>query len=388
METVFARTEHSGEPAARTEVGEKIDRLCQLLAARNARAAVLTEAGSVAWLTAGITNPIERGNPASPVWIVVTPVETIALTTNVEYPRLLERFARIGIRLEAVAWYEPDGLPRTAAEIVGVGAEAVVSDDASLGVGADDLVAVRLALLPPERERLTALGRDAAHALERALRDWKPGEHDFDIQACAAEHLERVGALGVCLFVGGDERVELFRHPLPVGVKVERFVMAVVVAERGGLHAAATRFASAGRLPGSVAAAQAAALSIEGAVLDACRAGATYGDVVRTLATAYASADQPDAWRDHYQGGPIGYRQREFEIVPTQTTSRWYDTRLADGHAMAWNPSVAGGGKAEDTFLLAGGELRQVTETGDWPTVEVAGRARPAVLDIATGLAA
>ena len=387
METAFARAEHSGTEA-RAEVESKIARVRDVLAARSARAAVLTQAGSVAWVTAGITNPIERGNPASPLWVVVTPDDVVALTTNVELPRLREPLALIGLPLESVPWYEPGGLAAAATGVAGPRTAGLVSDEPSLGDWADDLVEIRLSLLAPESERLATLGRDAVVALERALRAWRPGERDFDVQARAAEQLERVGALGVCLFVGGDERVERFRHPLPVGASIRRFVMAVVVAERGGLHAAATRFASAGRLPEGLATAQATALAIEGDVLDACRVGSTYGDVIGALAGAYAAAGHADAWGDHYQGGPIGYRQREFEIVPTQTASRWYDTPLADGQALAWNPSVAGGGKSEDTFLLSDGELRQITVSEDWPTVEVSGRARSAVLDIATGEAA
>jgi Xaa-Pro dipeptidase len=387
VETVFARTEHL-ETTVRAEVEAKIARVRHVLARRDARAAVLTQAGSVAWVTAGITNPIERGNPASPLWVVVTSNEVTALTTNVEHPRLREPLARIGLSLKGVAWYEPAGLAGVAAEIVGSGAARLVSDEPSLGDGADDLVAIRLSLLLPERERLTTLGQDTVAALESALRAWRPGERDFDVQARAGERLERVGALAVCLFVGGDERVERFRHPLPVGAPIHRFVMAAVVAERGGLHVATTRFASAGPLPKSLATAQATAHAIEGIVLDACRPGSTYGDVLDALAGAYVTAGHAEAWRDHYQGGPIGYRQREFEIVPTQKTSRWYDTPLADGHALAWNPSVFGGGKSEDTFLLSGAELRQLTVSTDWPTMEVAGRARAAVLDIATGEAA
>jgi antitoxin VapB len=387
VETVFATTEQS-DSVARAEVQSKVDRVREVLALRSAHAAVLTEAGSVAWVTAGITNPIERGNPASPLWVVVTTDEVTALTTNVELPRLREPLARIGLPLVGVAWYEPGALAVAAAEIAGARAAELISDEPSVGGWSDDLVAIRLALLPAERERLASLGRDAVAALESALRGWRPGQRDLDVQAHAAERLERVGALGVCLFVGGDERVESFRHPLPVGAPMQSYVMAVVVAERDGLHAAATRFASAGRLPERLARAQAAALEIEGGVLDACRPGATYGDVLRSLADAYTEAGHADAWRDHYQGGPIGYRQREFEIVPTQTTSRWYETPLADGHALAWNPSVEGGGKSEDTFLLVDGELRQLTVSPDWPTIDVAGRSRAAVLDIATGEAA
>jgi hypothetical protein len=104
---------------------------------------------------------------------------------------------------------------------------------------------------------------------------------------------------------------------------------------------------------------------------------------------AYTEVGHPGAWREHYQGGPIAYRQREFEIVPSQRDSAWYDRRIEAGHAVAWNPSVAGGGKVEDTFLIEAGGLRCLTDSGRWPqTVSTDGRARSAILDIATGAAA
>src|SRR5207244_7389800 len=95
--------------------------------------------------------------------------------------------------------------------------------------------------------------------------------------------------------------------------------------------------------------------------------GVAYGRALAALDRGYAAAGHPGAWREQYQGGPIGYRQREFEIVPEQTESRWFGTRIEAGHALAWNPSVAGGGKAEDTYLVEHDGLRRLTDTGSWP---------------------
>ena len=185
------------------------------------------------------------------------------------------------------------------------------------------------------------------------------------MQARVAEQLERAGAFGACLIVGGDERVERFRHPLATGEPMHRLVMAVVVAERHGLHAAATRFACAGGLGDGVRRSRGvAARRSRRTTLAACEPGATYGDVLGALDRAYADAGHPGAWAGHYQGGPVGYRQREFEIVPTQTDSRWFGTPLEAGHAVAWNPSVAGGGKAEDTYLVGEHGLRQAHRHG------------------------
>ena len=236
---------------------------------------------------------------------------------------------------------------------------------------------MRLALHPAEQERLAGLAVETAASLEGALRDWRPGAADFEVQAGVAERLERAGCFAACLIVGGDERVERFRHPLAAGEPMHRLVMAVVVAERHGLHAAATRFACAGGLSETVAAAQASARVVEAEILASMRPGSTYGDAMRALEAGYAAAGQPKAWREHYQGGPVGYRQREFEPTPANAESPWFSTRIEVGHAVAWNPSIAGGGKAEDTYLVEAGGLRRLTDTGDWPA--------GAVLDVATG---
>jgi len=353
----------------------------ELLEQRGLPAIALTGTDGVAWVTGGMTNRIESGHPASAAWVVVTPAAAHVVTTNVELPRLAAEAGLDDFELHGVDWFEPNGLERAAESLAGAPASRV----GGLGIDvADDLVELRLALLPVEQERLSALAADATLALEQAVRDWQPGELDFAVQARVAAGLERVGAFGACLIVGGDARVERFRHPLAAGEPVSRLLMAVVVAERHGLHVAATRFGSAGPLIGSVRDARRAAATVERAVLAATRAGARYGDALTALAAAYADAGYPDEWRDHFQGGPVGYRQREFEAVPSHAESRWFGTAIAAGTGVAWNPSVAGGGKCEDTYLVREEGLVRLTDTGDWPLED----GRPAVLDIVSGEAA
>ena len=354
---------------------------------RGRPAVALTTQASVAWLTAGLTNPIDRSDPRSPLWLVVTPSRVVAVTTAVERPRLAAEggLDDVGFSLEAVPWFDGTSFVQAVEEIAGADCTQLASDGhPELGIDADaDLTALRLRLDPAERERLADLGRAAARAVEQAVSAWQPGERDLDVQARVAEHLERAGALPVCLIVGGDDRVQRFRHPLATGAPVHRLLMAVVVAMRGGLHVAATRFARTGSLPDSAETAFEKALEVEAAMLAASRPGATYGDVMRACEDAYAQAGHPGAWHEHYQGGPIGYRQREFEIAPVQHESRWFSQPIEVGHAIAWNPSVAGGGKSEDTFLVEDAGLRCVTETGGWPRVEVGGVPRTAILEIA-----
>ncbi len=354
-----------------TETAAKLVRLRALIAGRGLPGVVLTRPATVAWLTGGTTNVIDRSASQDAMWIAVGPGAGACISTVVEEPRL--RAERdLPFDIVGVPWQDADAYRRAADEVVGPDAP----DDDAL---ADDLTALRLTLVPEERERLAALGADATAAVEGAMRDWRPGACDRDVMAGVAARCERAGIVPVCLIVGGDDRLERFRHPLADGSAMYRQAMAVLVGMRHGLHVALTRHVSAGAPGTTLAAAQAEALQIESAVLDACSgAGATYGDVLACLAAAYRDA----RWQEHWQGGPIGYRQREFEIAPAPPATRWHREPVAPHHAIAWNPSVAGGGKAEDTFLVTGGRLQPVTASTDWPAVEVGGRTRPAILEI------
>jgi hypothetical protein len=52
------------------------------------------------------------------------------------------------------------------------------------------------------------------------------------------------------------------------------------------------------------------------------------------------------------------------------------------GHAVAWNPSIAGGAKLEDTYLVGAGSRVRVTDAPGWPVVEHDGVAVPGILEV------
>ena len=74
--------------------------------------------------------------------------------------------------------------------------------------------------------------------------------------------------------------------------------------------------------------------------------------------------------REHFQGGPIGYGQREFELSPESQESPWWNEPVPVGCAVAFNPSVAGGAKIEDTYLVDGEGLTLVSDSGRWPRLD------------------
>ncbi len=385
--TSFGITEPSSS-ALRAQAAR--DRLARWLGAGEAPAGlVLTRPGSVAWATGGASPPVDRGADADLVWVVVTATGAALITTEVEADRIAEEYqpALHGFaELVAVPWYQPDEFVRAAEELAGAPASRLAGDGhPAFGQDASpDLISLRLALSGPEQDELRALGGDAAVALEDALTGWTPGERDLDVQARVAASLEGRGADAPVLIVGGDERVQRYRHPVAVGAPARHLVMAVVVARRGGLHAAATRFACAGAMPAELRALRARVCRIERDTLAASQPASSYGHVLRALEDGYAREGAEGGWAGHYQGGPIGYAQREFEIAPCQRDSRWYRTRIEAGHAVAWNPSLPGGAKAEDTYLVQPDGVERVTTGPGWPVEDGDDLVppRPAVLEV------
>jgi antitoxin VapB len=350
--------------------------------ASGASGLVLTRPSSVAWASAGMNPPIDRTAAIDTVWLAVGPENYTVITTKVEKPRLVAELVPPGVEVVAVDWFDEAALAQAAVQALG-SAPADLASDGHPAFGhdvSDELVRSRLSLSEAEQLDLAELAVDATLAVESALREWRPGDSDFEIAARVASATEAVGADAPVLLVGGDERLANFRHPVANGARPERVVMAVLVARRAGLHVALTRYVATD-VSDEFRSGLERTQRIHARTLDAVRVGSTHGDVMTTLAAAYDDTGWHDEWQNHYQGGPIGFGQREFEIAPGQTTSTWWDQPISSGLAVAYNPSLPGGLKDEDTYLLTPtGDLQWLTTSGDWPTVDVAGYLRPTVL--------
>lgn len=379
------------ESARAERISHALVAVRRILGENSLRGVVLTTPGAVAWATGGMNPPIDRTAATDLVWLCVTADHAVIVTTEIEAPRILGEMSpeSFGIEVVGVPWWDTAAPARASLRACGLAADedssAIGSDGhPALGVDISELlVSARMALCSADIAELRSLGSDAAEAVQDALLSWAPGETDFAIQSRISRSVESRGADCPVLLVGADDRVENFRHPVARGDRAERLVMAVLVARRGGVHVALTRFASVGSPNNTFLAGLAASKRIHGKILDAHVPGAPYGSVLGALETAYAAEGHPGAWREHYQGGPIGYAQREFEISPAQRDSRWWHEPVVAGGAVAWNPSLAGGGKDEDTYIVGeNGAHEWVTSAPGWPTAPSSDSslARPEIL--------
>lgn len=329
---------------------------------------VIGSVGSVAWATGGVSPPIDRTAAIDPVWLVDAEEPTL-LISSVEVPRMTAEggLEELDFKIVSVPWYEENGFQKAALQVCECDDSRVISD---IGLGdnvTEELISQRMVLSGADRELLRWLGGESARVLEGAVRSWQPGiSADLSLAAEIQFGLETIGAEAVCLIVGGDERVRTFRHPLMSGDVVNELLMAVVVVRWSGLHVAATRMATTVR-DERLLRDYAMVASVAHETLAATAVGATWGEAYTSLAQGYRDIEHGQAWRDHWQGGPIGYAQREFELSPEATNSSFWNNSIEENVAVAWNPSLHGGAKVEDTFLVGESGSECVTTTGEWP---------------------
>jgi Xaa-Pro aminopeptidase len=223
---------------------------------------------------------------------------------------------------------------------------------------------LRRALAPEEVERYRAAGADAAAAFVEALDTLRPEQSELDAAGALAGKLHALGFTTPVVLVGGEARAPVHRHPLPTRERVGSFALLAVTAEREGLYTSMTRIVSFGPPPPELARAVRTAAEVDAAVLAASRPGTTLGDLFRVLEHAYAQHGVDGEWRRHHQGGLTGYNGREVFATPGN------ETRLPDTCAVAWNPSVTGGGKSEDTALVTADGVQVITRTSALPELD------------------
>jgi antitoxin VapB len=341
-----------------------------LLDAAAAEAVVATSPATVRWLLCGRGRPVSTSGPDADYTVVLTPERSLVLFPDIEASRVEaeERLDELGFEPLAFPWHE--------------GSEGALSDvldgAAALTGAAVDAVAapLRRHLGAEEVRRYRAAGADAAEAMIDTIGALEPGATEAQAAADLGERLLNRGFRTPVLLAAGEERQGVHRHPLPTQAPLGRHALLAATAERHGLHVSLTRLVSFGAAPDELARLVRAAAEVDAAMLFASRPGTTTGAVLEVAAAAYAARGFPEEWRRHHQGGITGYRGREVFAVPREPTL------LPETCAVAWNPSITGGAKSEDTALVTATELEVLTRTPDLPEFDVDGIPRPTVVEL------
>jgi Xaa-Pro aminopeptidase len=318
---------------------------------------------TVRWLLCGRGRSVSTSAPASSYTVWVDDDGARVLHQDIESSRVQadERLEELGYEVRAYPWFEPKPLP-----------EGLPSEDEIERAVAP----LRRRLSDAERERFRAVGADAGAAVREVVLELSGDKNEYEVAGELAAALRERGFFPPVVLVASDRRQLVHRHPVPIGERLGRHTLLAVTAEREGLHASLTRIASFGPAPEELVRLNRLAAEVDVAMLDASRPGATVEDVLNVAADAYAERGFPEEWRKHHQGGTTGYKGRETFAVPGDRTE------LADSCAVAWNPSITGGAKSEDTALVTAEGVEVITLTPGLPTLGIDGLERAAIVEL------
>lgn len=310
---------------------------------------VTDDAADVRWLLCGRGRPVSAGS--SPYVVDVGEAHARVWYQDIEASRVAaeERWEELGYEPSAYPWFESPPVEPTE----------------------PGLASLRRSLAAEELHRYRAAGRDVAAALTGVLGSLRPELRELDAAGAIAGALEARGFTTPVVLVGGEARAPVHRHPLPTGAKLGAFALLAASVERDGLYVSLTRVVSFGAPPTELLRLVGAAAEVDAAVLAASRPGRTLGELFDVIARAYDEQGFPEEWRKHHQGGLTGYRGREAFAEPGDATV------VPDACAFAWNPSITGGGKSEDTVLVTSDGVDVITRTPDLATLP---NGRPSVV--------
>jgi Xaa-Pro aminopeptidase len=291
------------------------------------------------------------------------------LCNNIEAPRMTkeELVEKLGFTVKTFSWHEDlEGI--VVRNLVGkgrVGCDVFLQDTL---VMAEEIAQLRYSLTPGEQERYRWLGERTSLALEKSLMQSKAGEKECEVVGRLCQELwqDRIDPVG--LMAAADERIALFRHPIPTERRAERLLMVSVNARKWGLVVCLTRFVHFGTLPPALREQYESNVLVDCTFMAHTRPGIAARDVLQKGLDAYRQVGAAEEWRLHHQGGAIGYQPRDYRVH-----SRTPDL-IQEHQAFCWNPTITGT-KSEDTILATQNGPEMITRPLLFPTLfhEVAG---------------
>ncbi|HEV7698802.1 MAG TPA: M24 family metallopeptidase [Pyrinomonadaceae bacterium] len=343
------------------ELDEKTDRLVAIIATSGLGGILINSQPNFAWLTCGGSNGIDHSrDPGAASILVRKDGRRFILANNIELPRLLAEEVSTDL-------FEPVEFQwqREKAELGLVGTLAASICDGTVGLESEfdaKIAKCRYTLTDTEVERYRLLGRDAGAAMDRVANKITPDIAEFEIAEVMRAELAVARIDSVVTLVAADERIGWFRHPVPTAKRLERTVLLVTCARRGGLTASLSRMVSVGVPDDNLQQKTEAAAYVNAKLLNATREGTTGTKLYDVAATAYAERGYAGEIERHHQGGATGYRTRDWVAHSSS------DELVQPRQAFAWNPSITGT-KVEDTVVVDGDRVEVLTPSPGFPSI-------------------
>jgi Xaa-Pro aminopeptidase len=348
----------------RAEVIEKERRVRDLMDREKLDAVAISSIGNFAWLTCGGNNYVGIATEVGIATAVVTRDAKYVVCDNIEARRIEEEeLAGQGFEIRSCYWFDgrKDDLIREVAGGGELGSDTAMAGARNIAAALDPY---RYSLTPQEVERYKHLGKDVGECLSLVAREIRPGMTEHGIASVMNRHIIERGATPVVTLVAVDDRISKYRHPIPTDQKLERYAMLVTGTRRWGLVVSATRIVHFGPRSPELRCKHEAVARVDATLIAGTVPGANVGEVFRRAVDTYRLTGFAEEWKLHHQGGPTGYKGREFRATPDT------DALVAENQAFAWNPSITGA-KTEDTIIATSDGPIILSETEDWPKIEV-----------------
>jgi len=349
---------------------DRLDALRAHVGRRGFEAAVLAKPPNIAAFFRGAEISLGfRQEAPRRIALCVSPDKIVLLGNRTEVARVAEdELSWVpGLVQHPFRWDEWKLEESVKAFLASEGIKQVCSDVGGLGedIGAT-LEEMHYPLSDGEIETLRELARETAAVVESAGKNVQAGATEAQVAGQLAGELVPRGILPELIMVAADDRIARFRHCVPKDNPIRQLALLSVTVHRRGLYVSLTRLVSLGPVSQEWRERQAAANRIDAKAILLSKPGAVVGDIFRSMMQSYADEGHPDEWQAHHQGGPAGFRGRDYKA--TESESRC----LAERQPVVWNPTF-GGAKSEDTILT--GESEQapevLTDTGAWAYYDV-----------------
>lgn len=338
------------------EVDAKQRQIERLLTESHCEAILLFDPSNLAWLTGA---SICQGIADAAEWpaIFLTGEQRWLLAGSTDTQRIFDtHLDALGFQLKEWPWHW--GREQLLVDIVQnrkMACDKVLASSTPLG---PTFRRIRLALTPPERKRLKALGGVVAHALEATCRNLQSGLSEQEVAGEAAHRLIKHGANPIALHVAADGRGK--RHPRPgvTNARVQRHCTISATAQRHGLHVTAARTV-AFQPDGDRDRVHAAASQIVAALASATKPGAMLTDIFESGRQAAERNNVEPEWFRGHTGHVTGWLPVERPVAPSMKYN--FDANWA----VVWQASVSSAFVSE-TFLLDD-NVQWVTRAESWP---------------------
>lgn len=357
------------------EMQTKLLRMYALIDRHQVEGLLLRRVSSFAWATCGAASYVNTATTEGAASLLVTGTHRYLLTNSIEAPRLEQEsgLADQGWEFLVSPWNDPQKEVNQLVAGMSLAADGPFPGAKEVS---GEVARLRSDLTEKEGERFRQLGSLCAEAMGSALQAICPGMSEHQIAAVLSNETLSRGVQPIVNLVATDGRVYRFRHPLPTDKKLEKYAMLVLSGRKWGLVCSITRLVHFGPTPADLQDRIMATAQVNAALVEATRPGRSLGELFAHAQETYARLGYPDEWQKHHQGGLAGYEPREFLALPGS------QEMVAEGQALAWNPSIAGA-KAEDTLLVAAERNEIITLTPSLPSTTINGVPCALALEVA-----